>query len=277
MLPEVGRRTWRKSLRIGVRPLLVARELGRGMPICLQQIPDGEKYCARTRPRCCRDAHRQEEQKLADDAMRARADYEAKLKRSRNITKRGNAERLNQSARSSRSEEARHSLRALETDCRTFREGRCPRGSTAQGGRVDAHRMNRSPRRPLQGGRRQVQQILIIVRTARRWIGRVRTGQIYSAHRRRSRRAVSSTSSPTWRTRTARTTRPTAPRRLRQRLSEYDHARITTGWPRRRASHSSPASRPRSGWAVAEKGSARLLARREIARAGVRRGEVNRD
>jgi TolA-binding protein len=65
-------------------------------PLCLQQIPDGEKYCARCKAEMLAETLvAGEEQKLADEVMRARADYEAKLAAlEKYYESRGNAERL---------------------------------------------------------------------------------------------------------------------------------------------------------------------------------------
>jgi hypothetical protein len=90
--------TWRKVLCASVCGALLACAVSWAAvcPICLQQIPDGEKYCARHKAEMlAKTLGSQEEQKLADDAMRARADYEAKLKALEKYYEgRGNAERL---------------------------------------------------------------------------------------------------------------------------------------------------------------------------------------
>jgi TolA-binding protein len=80
-------------------------------PLCLQQIPDGEKYCARCKAEML--AHTLavgEEQKLADEVMRARADYETKLAAlEKYYESRGNAERLIQVRKEVKDQaEARH-------------------------------------------------------------------------------------------------------------------------------------------------------------------------
>ena len=105
--------TWRKVFCASVCGALLACAVSWAAvcPICLQQIPDGEKYCARHKAEMLAETlTAQEEQKLADDAMRARADYEAKLKALEKYYEgRGNAERLNQVRKDLKEgEEARH-------------------------------------------------------------------------------------------------------------------------------------------------------------------------
>ena len=80
-------------------------------PLCLQQIPDGEKYCARHKAEILAETLTAgEEQKIADDAMRARAAYEAKLAALETYYEsRGNAERLIQVRKERKDEaESRH-------------------------------------------------------------------------------------------------------------------------------------------------------------------------
>jgi hypothetical protein len=80
-------------------------------PLCLQEIPDGEKYCSRCKVEMlAQTLVVGEEQKLADAVMRARADYEAKLAAlEKYYDSRGNAERLIQVRKEVKDEaEARH-------------------------------------------------------------------------------------------------------------------------------------------------------------------------
>jgi uncharacterized Zn finger protein (UPF0148 family) len=89
--------TWRRVVASACGVLLAcAVSLAAVCPLCLQQIPDGEKYC----PRCkaemlAKTLAGDAEQKLAGDVMRARADYEAKLAAlEKYYDSRCNAERL---------------------------------------------------------------------------------------------------------------------------------------------------------------------------------------
>ena len=73
--------TWRRVVASACGALLAcAVSWAAVCPLCLQQIPDGEKYCARHKAEMLAQTLAVgDEQKLADDVMRARADYEAKL------------------------------------------------------------------------------------------------------------------------------------------------------------------------------------------------------
>jgi TolA-binding protein len=104
--------TWRKVVASLCAALLVcAVSCAAVCPLCLQQIPDGERYCARCKAQMLAEKLTSgEEQKLADDAMRARAAYEAKLAALETYYEsRGNAERLIQVRKERKDEaESRH-------------------------------------------------------------------------------------------------------------------------------------------------------------------------
>ena len=89
--------TWRRVVASACGALLAcAVSWAAVCPLCLQQIPDGEKYCARCKAEMvAKTLSSGEEQKLADEVMRARVDYETKLAAlERFYDSRGNAERL---------------------------------------------------------------------------------------------------------------------------------------------------------------------------------------
>jgi len=104
--------TWRSVVASACAALLAcAVSWGAVCPLCLQEIPDGEKYCARHKAEMVAETLAAgEEQKLADEVMRARADYEAKLAAlEKYYESRGNAERLIQVRKEVRDEaEAPH-------------------------------------------------------------------------------------------------------------------------------------------------------------------------
>jgi len=89
--------TWRRLVASVCGALLVcAVSWAAVCPLCLQQIPDGEKYCPRHKAEMlAKTLAVGEEEKLADEVMRARTDYEAKLAAlEKYYDSRGNAERL---------------------------------------------------------------------------------------------------------------------------------------------------------------------------------------
>ena len=104
--------TWRRVVASLCAALLVcAVSWAAVCPLCLEQIPDGERYCARCKAQMLAEKLTVgEEQKLADDAMRARAAYEAKLAALETYYEsRGNAERLIQVQKERKDEaESRH-------------------------------------------------------------------------------------------------------------------------------------------------------------------------
>jgi len=104
--------TWRRAILSVCGALLAcAVSWAAVCPLCLREIPDGEKYCARCKAEMlARTLTAGEEQKLADEVMRARADYEARLAAlEKYYEDRGNAERLIQVRKEVQDEaEARH-------------------------------------------------------------------------------------------------------------------------------------------------------------------------
>ena len=105
--------TWRRVFCASVCAAFLASAVSWAAvcPLCLQQIPDGEKYCARHKAEMlAQTLTAGEEQKLADEVMRARADYEAKLAALEKYYEScGNAERLIQVRKEVKDEaETRH-------------------------------------------------------------------------------------------------------------------------------------------------------------------------
>ncbi len=81
--------TWRRVVASLCAALLVcAVSWAAVCPLCLRQIPDGERYCARCKAQMLAEKLTVgEEQKLADDAMRARPPTRPSSRRWRPITK----------------------------------------------------------------------------------------------------------------------------------------------------------------------------------------------